>query len=105
MILKFIIITFLTCSCESNYKQERPEYKQFLNYGVKRLKTADNKRLENEIIKSKVEVLGSVLKKHVDALRKVGQDNNINNDTMMDVCKKEIQAEIIIPGFICAFSQ
>ena len=52
----------------SPYKHERP-HNRFLNYGRKKVKPGIE--LENEILKSKVDVLGSILKLHVQTLRKV----------------------------------
>lgn len=40
-------------------------YSEFLNFGKKQLKSSD-KSLENQIIKSKVEILGKIFKKNVD---------------------------------------
>ena len=51
-----------------DFKQEVP-YSPYLNYGTKRIKPGIE--IENEVIKNKVEVLGAILKKHVQKLRKV----------------------------------
>lgn len=53
----------------AQYKTERAPFNEFLNYGRKKLKPG--RELENEIIKSKVEVLGEILKHHVQKLRQV----------------------------------
>ncbi|XP_047481240.1 LOW QUALITY PROTEIN: sushi, von Willebrand factor type A, EGF and pentraxin domain-containing protein 1-like [Penaeus chinensis] len=52
----------------AQFKTERPPYPDFLNYGKKKF-TKPGIELENEIIKSKVEVLGEILKSHVHQLR------------------------------------
>ncbi|XP_071546933.1 sushi, von Willebrand factor type A, EGF and pentraxin domain-containing protein 1-like isoform X1 [Panulirus ornatus] len=53
----------------AQYKTERAPFNEFLNYGRKKLKPG--RELENEVIKSKVEVLGEILKHHVQRLRQV----------------------------------
>ncbi|CAL4065422.1 unnamed protein product, partial [Meganyctiphanes norvegica] len=63
-----LLLLCLLQAVHSNYKTERPDYKQWLNYGTKRQKPTGNE-IENEIIKSKVEVLGEILKKHVKKIR------------------------------------
>ena len=60
----------------SQYKSSDIEYEHFFNHGnVKKIKdpsgAGGNGKLENEVIKSKVEVLGEVLKRRVQALRNV----------------------------------
>lgn len=52
----------------SHLKYDRP-YNRFLNYGRKIVKPGIE--LENEIIRSKVDTLGSILKLHVQKLRQV----------------------------------
>ncbi|XP_018023070.1 uncharacterized protein LOC108679062, partial [Hyalella azteca] len=52
----------------SRLKHDRP-YNRFLNYGRKRVKPGSE--LENEILRSKVETLGGILKQHVQKLRQV----------------------------------
>ncbi|MPC76212.1 hypothetical protein E2C01_070619 [Portunus trituberculatus] len=48
-----------------NYKNDR--FNEFLNYGKKVVKPGEE--IGNEIIKSKVEVLGELFKQHVHGLR------------------------------------
>lgn len=69
--LIILLSTLFICGnvFSSQFKTERPPYEDFLNYGIKKFKPINEN--ENEIIKSKVEVLGQVLKNHVDKLRKV----------------------------------
>lgn len=44
-------------------------YKEFFNFGDKKLSKLNRSNLENAIIKSKVEVLGQVFKKNIDAIK------------------------------------
>lgn len=60
----------------SHYKYDRP-YNRFLNYGRKKVKQGIG--LENEIIRSKVDVLGSILKLHVQKLRQVREKNQYSH--------------------------
>ena len=53
----------------NRYKHHERGYNRFLNYG--RRKTKPGRELENEILKSKVNVLGEILKVHVQSLREV----------------------------------
>lgn len=48
-------------------------YSEFLNFGDKKTSKLDKTLLENSIIKSKVEVLGEVFKKNIDALKSCGE--------------------------------
>lgn len=48
-------------------------YSEFLNFGDKKASKLDKNILENSIIKSKVEVLGEVFKKNIDALKSCGE--------------------------------
>ncbi|KAK2725235.1 hypothetical protein QYM36_001622 [Artemia franciscana] len=60
---------FMFLACVDSYKGINYGYgdsEQFLNYGHKKLK---DDRHENSVLKSKVEVLGGILKKHVELLR------------------------------------
>ena len=55
----------------SAYKSAQVEYEHFFNYGnSKKMKenvNGPNSKLQNEVLKSKVEVLGEVLKQRVQA--------------------------------------
>ncbi|XP_076046526.1 sushi, von Willebrand factor type A, EGF and pentraxin domain-containing protein 1-like [Oratosquilla oratoria] len=65
----FLILLLDTEEISGQYKTERPKYDAWLNYGSKKIKPG--RETENDIIKSKVEVLGQILKKHVHKLRQV----------------------------------
>ncbi|KAK4305073.1 hypothetical protein Pmani_023017 [Petrolisthes manimaculis] len=71
--LLFLMLTLLLLPCltlAQNYKAtEIPSHSPFLNYGQKKIKPGPE--IENEIVKSKVEVLGEILKRHVQGLRQV----------------------------------
>ena len=55
----------------SAYKSAQIEYEHFFNHGnskkMKESASAPNSKLQNEVLKSKVEVLGEVLKQRVQA--------------------------------------
>ena len=66
----------LTAAAEqqsAEFKSANVEYEHFFNHGTPLSKNKANKesKLENEVLKSKVEVLGEVLKHRVQALRNV----------------------------------
>ncbi|KAK8726504.1 hypothetical protein OTU49_010282 [Cherax quadricarinatus] len=63
------LLLLLPLQVLAQYKSERAPFNEFLNYGKKKVKAGPE--LENEIIKSKVEVLGEILKHHVQSLRQV----------------------------------
>lgn len=65
-----LLLLPLPAVAQTVYKDERPPFDEFLNYGKKKVKPG--RELENEVIKSKVEVLGEILKTHVQKLRQVG---------------------------------
>ncbi|XP_042878589.1 sushi, von Willebrand factor type A, EGF and pentraxin domain-containing protein 1-like isoform X2 [Penaeus japonicus] len=67
-VLSLLTLMVLAPVAQAQFKTERPPYPDFLNYGKKKF-TKPGIELENEIIKSKVEVLGEILKSHVHQLR------------------------------------
>lgn len=71
LLMLSVMLVVLPCmSVAQHYKvTEAPSQSPFLNYGQKKIKPGPE--IENEIIKSKVEVLGEILKRHVHALRQV----------------------------------
>ncbi|XP_068228821.1 sushi, von Willebrand factor type A, EGF and pentraxin domain-containing protein 1-like isoform X2 [Palaemon carinicauda] len=69
LLVALALVLCLPATLSSDFKTEKPPYSDFLNYGKKKLKPGPD--LENEIIKSKVEVLGEILKHHVERLRQV----------------------------------
>lgn len=48
-------------------------YGSFFNFGEKKLAKLNKSNLENDIIKSKVDVLGEVFKKNIDSLKSRGK--------------------------------
>lgn len=68
-LLLIVVLLALPSLAAAQYKTERPPYNEFLNYGKKIVKPGDE--LGNEIIKSKVDVLGAIFKQHVHRLRQV----------------------------------
>ncbi|XP_045583570.2 sushi, von Willebrand factor type A, EGF and pentraxin domain-containing protein 1 isoform X3 [Procambarus clarkii] len=69
LLVTVVVSSMLPTEALAQYKHERAPFNEFLNYGKKKIKAGPE--LENEIIKSKVEVLGEILKHHVQNLRKV----------------------------------
>lgn len=63
------VLLALPCLAAAQYKTERAPFNEFLNYGKKIVKPGDE--IGNEIIKSKVDVLGEIFKQHVHRLRQV----------------------------------
>ncbi|XP_050712143.1 sushi, von Willebrand factor type A, EGF and pentraxin domain-containing protein 1-like isoform X3 [Eriocheir sinensis] len=63
------VLLALPSLAAAQYKTERAPFNEFLNYGKKILKPGDE--IGNEIIKSKVDVLGEIFKQHVHRLRQV----------------------------------
>lgn len=64
-----VILLFLDVSDSTDYKTSK-NYEEFFNRGVKLSSKSSREKLPNQIEKSKVDVLGSVLKKQVESLRK-----------------------------------
>lgn len=69
ILLLLLLAVVVTLAQGQLYKEERPPFTEFLNYGKKKVKPG--RELENEVIKSKVEVLGAILKTHIHRLRQV----------------------------------
>lgn len=73
-----VVIAILLCdinnSCGEKINSEiLNNYSQFFNFGDKKVSKLNKIDLENAIIKSKVDVLGEVFKKNIDALKSKGE--------------------------------
>lgn len=70
---RLVLAAFLLIICDfshaTDYKNSK-NYEDFFNTGVKLSTKSSREKLPNQIEKSKVDVLGSVLKKYVESLRK-----------------------------------
>lgn len=70
---RLVLAAFLLIICDfshaTDYKNSK-NYEDFFNTGVKLSSKSSREKLPNQIEKSKVDVLGSVLKKYVESLRK-----------------------------------
>lgn len=78
VVLQFIVLVTLvfnlTCTCAEKINSEIiNNYSQFFNFGDKKVAKLNKIDLENAIIKSKVDVLGEVFKKNIDALKATGE--------------------------------
>lgn len=69
LLLVVVVLLALPSLAAAQFKSERPPFNEFLNYGKKILKPGEE--IGNEIIKSKVDVLGEIFKQHVQRLRQV----------------------------------
>lgn len=65
----FLLLIICDFSHATDYKNSK-NYEDFFNTGVKLSSKSSREKLPNQIEKSKVDVLGSVLKKYVESLRK-----------------------------------
>lgn len=66
IIVSPLLLSFVSTKDDNNINLNN--YSEFLNFGKKPLKSSD-KSLENQIIKSKVEVLGKIFKKNIDRFK------------------------------------
>lgn len=74
MFVAYLVILFLglcaTSKCDNKVSAEELDtYSAFLNFGYKKLVKIEKENLPNAILKSKIEVLGNIFKKNIDALK------------------------------------
>lgn len=68
-ILLLIYCELITITlCKTNL-DEYKKYKEFLNYGDIKLTTSKNELYENNVSKTKVEILGEIFKTHIDDIK------------------------------------
>lgn len=60
------LIAFILCKTNLN---EYKKYKEFLNYGDTNLTKLKNEVYENNVSKTKVEILGEIFKSHIDEIK------------------------------------
>lgn len=71
LVLALSLLSWISeVACITDYKSGPKNYEDFFNRGVKLSSKAAREKLPNQIEKSKVDVLGAVLKKQVEDLRK-----------------------------------